>query len=153
MEHAHGVLLLLLLALMPLFIFFRRAVCSSVDELHAEPSEDVGGSGTSNEQQLPRASNIAFNSLPTMHMNEQVATQEDISLQNQHFFSSDHGGRMYSKSCPVTVTCEESTGSIGSNDFLLPHQRNFFASHWPSESVDEALEVSVLTCSIRYIIV
>lgn len=116
------------------------SVCSSVDELHAEPSEDVEGSGTSNEQQLPRASNIAFNSLPTMHMNEQVATQEDISLQNQHFFSSDHGGRMYSKSCPVTVTCEESTGSIGSNDFLLPHQRNFFASHWPSESVDEALE-------------
>lgn len=107
----------------------------------------MGGSGTSNEQQLSRASNIAFNSLPTMRVNEQAATQEGISMQNQHFFPSDFGDRMYSKSCPVTVTCEESIGSIGTKDSLLPRQRNFFAPHWSSESVNEALEVSLLTCS------
>ncbi|KAF7114273.1 hypothetical protein RHSIM_RhsimUnG0094900 [Rhododendron simsii] len=118
----------------------RRIACSSVDELPADSSEVVGGSGTSNEQQLPRASNIAFNSLPTMLVNELAATQEGISMQNQHFFLSDFGDRMYSKSCPVTVTCEESIGSSGNKDSLLPRQRNFFAPHWSSESVNEALE-------------
>lgn len=116
------------------------SACSSVDELPSDSSEVVGGSGTSNEQQLSRASNIAFNSLPTMRVNEQAATQEGISMQNQHFFPSDFGDRMYSKSCPVTVTCEESIGSIGTKDSLLPRQRNFFAPHWSSESVNEALE-------------
>ncbi|CAL5338930.1 unnamed protein product [Camellia sinensis] len=118
--------------------------CCSLNELPAEPSEIMGSSGTPNEQQLPRACNVAFNSLPTIHINEQIAPQEVRSMQNQLLFSSDSGGRMLLKSYPKTIACEESMGLYASKDFLMSqqtcHQRKYFAPHWSVESVNEALE-------------
>ncbi|XP_028111426.1 inactive exonuclease DIS3L2-like [Camellia sinensis] len=118
--------------------------CCSLNELPAEPSEIMGSSGTPNEQQLPGACNVAFNSLPTIHINEQIAPQEVRSMQNQLLFSSDSGGRMLLKSYPKTIACEESMGLYASKDFLMSqqtcHQRKYFAPHWSVESVNEALE-------------
>ncbi|GMP79331.1 hypothetical protein CsSME_00034919 [Camellia sinensis var. sinensis] len=118
--------------------------CCSLNELPAEPSEIMGGSGTPNEQRLPGACNVAFNSLPTVHINEQTALQEVRSMQNQLLFSSDSGGRMLLKSYPKTIACKESMGLYASKDFLMSHQtchqRKYFAPHWSVESVSEALE-------------
>ncbi|CAL5427632.1 unnamed protein product [Camellia sinensis] len=109
-----------------------------------EPSEIMGSSGTPNEQQLPGACDVAFNSLPTIHINEQIAPQEVRSMQNQLLFSSDSGGRMLLKSYPKTIACEESMGLYASKDFLMSqqtcHQRKYFSPHWSVESVNEALE-------------
>ncbi|GFS29599.1 ribonuclease II/R family protein [Actinidia rufa] len=121
------------------------AACGSVNELRAVPSEIVESSGTFNEQHLPRACDVAFISLPTMHINEQAAPLEGRSMQNQQLNSSDYGGTMISKPCPETTACKESIGSYASKDCLLSHQichqRKYFASHWSIESVNEALEV------------
>ncbi|KAI8014453.1 DIS3-like exonuclease 2 [Camellia lanceoleosa] len=118
--------------------------CCLLNELPAEPSEIMGSGGTPNEQQLPGACNVALNSLPTIHINEQIAPQEVRSMQNQLLFSSDSGGRMLLKSYPKTIACEESMGLYASKDFLMSqqtcHQRKYFAPHWSVESVNEALE-------------
>ncbi|XP_057486707.1 DIS3-like exonuclease 2 isoform X1 [Actinidia eriantha] len=120
------------------------AACGSLNELRAEPSEIVESSVTFNEQHLPRTCDVAFISLPTMHINEKAAPPEGRSMQNQQLNSSDYGGTMISKSCPETTACKESIGSYASKDCLLSHQichqRKYFASHWSIESVNEALE-------------
>ena len=129
-----------------------EAACGSVNELHAEPSEIMENSGTLNERHLPRASDVAFISLPTMHINEQAAPPEGRSMQNQQLNYSDYCGTMISKSCPEMTACNESIGSYASKDCLLSHQichqRKYFASHWSIESVNEALEVSLPVCFI-----
>ena len=126
------------------------AACGSVNELRAEPSEIVESSGTFNEEHLPRACDVAFISLPTMHINEQAAPPEGRSMQNQQLNSSDYGGTMISKSYPETTACKESIGSYASKDCLLSHeichQKKYFASYWSIESVNEALEVSLQVC-------
>ncbi|XP_057504637.1 DIS3-like exonuclease 2 [Actinidia eriantha] len=120
------------------------SACGSVNELRAEPSEIMENSGTLNERHFPRAFDVTFISLPTMHINEQAAPPEGRSMQNQQLNSSDYGGTMISKSYPETTACKESIGSYASKDCLLSHeicdQRKYFASHWSIESVNEALE-------------
>ncbi|XP_028085092.1 DIS3-like exonuclease 2 isoform X1 [Camellia sinensis] len=108
--------------------------CGSVNELRAEPSEIAGSGSPSNMERLPKASNVAFNSLPTMDINEQEAPQEG-NMQNQQVFSADFGGRKFSKSCPETLVCEESMWSYANKDL-----RKYFAPHWSVEAVNEALE-------------
>ncbi|THG16183.1 hypothetical protein TEA_020620 [Camellia sinensis var. sinensis] len=88
----------------------RRYAAAGAVSVSFKPSEIMGSSGTPNEQQLPGACNVAFNSLPTIHINEQIAPQEVRSMQNQLLFSSDSGGRMLLKSYPKTIACEESMG-------------------------------------------
>ncbi|XP_057974717.1 DIS3-like exonuclease 2 isoform X2 [Malania oleifera] len=101
----------------------------------------------SNEHGLSKASKVAFNSMPIMHLNERVYLGEDRVVQNQLLILSDLGQRMYPKSCPVEIACEEAIGFSMGDDFPPPHQnggddaqRKFFARHWSIEAVSEALE-------------
>ncbi|CAN4123944.1 unnamed protein product [Withania somnifera] len=73
----------------------------------------------SKEISLPRGSNIAFTSLPTMRLNEQA--EETESLPMQLTFSPRVGGQVHSGSCPDPI-------------------RKYFSSHWPAEAVHKALE-------------
>ncbi|XP_059630776.1 DIS3-like exonuclease 2 [Cornus florida] len=134
--------------------------CSSVNEIRGKGSEFLGSGSPSNhvlgngnpsnhvilsERQPPEVSNVAFHSLPTMHINEQATSQEGGNMQNQQMFPSDVGERTFSKSCPVPINCGESMVSYVNKDFLLSQQichvqRKCFDSHWSVEAVNEALE-------------
>uniref|UniRef100_A0A5B7BIX7 DIS3-like exonuclease 2 n=1 Tax=Davidia involucrata TaxID=16924 RepID=A0A5B7BIX7_DAVIN len=126
------------------------AACSSVNEMRREASEFVGSGSTSNyvisnECRLPGASDVAFHSLPTMHINEQAGSHEGGTMQNQLMFQSDSAERTFSKSCPELIACEESVRSYANKDFLLSHQicnaqRKCFVPHWSMEAVNGALE-------------
>ncbi|XP_052204958.1 DIS3-like exonuclease 2 isoform X2 [Diospyros lotus] len=118
------------------------SVSSSVNELHEEKSEIFRFAGTSNEQALPRASNVAFNSLPTMHIIEHGASHEDRSVHEQQLVAS--GAKMFSRSFPDTITGEESTESCATKYFLLYHQRKYFTPHWSPSAINEALEKGYL---------
>lgn len=91
----------------------------------------------SKEFSLPRASNIAFTSLPTLRLNEQSA--ETGSLPVQLTFSPGVGGQVYSGSCPDYI-------AYGDQSITSYPQRKYFSSHWPAEAVHKALEVSLITC-------
>lgn len=86
---------------------------------------------------MPRASNIAFTSLPTMHFNEQAAESESLPVQLT--LSPGVGGQIYSGSCPDPIV-------YGDPPITSYPQRKYFASHWPAEAVHKALEVSLVTC-------
>ena len=98
---------------------------------------------------LHKASDVAFTSLPTMHLNEQALHAEVGSMNNQHIFPSDPSGGMCSKSCPVPIDCEQSIQSFTNKNVLSPYQdegcaqRKYFTPHWSTEAVNEALEVSL----------
>lgn len=128
------------------------SACSSVNEMSPEPESPdclVTGSTSNcvklNEQQLGKASYVAFNSLPIMHINGQVGLQEGVSGQNQQPFPSDYGGTMFSKSCPEPITGEISVRSHVKKDYFLPDkneyhaQRKYFFPHWTTEAVNGAL--------------
>lgn len=95
-----------------------------------------------NEQGLSRASNVAFISMPPMHINEQV---EPVNLQNVQM----HGGGTDSKSFSEPTGCRGSSGttnnknkdSVASSQIGLYAQRNYFSPHWSIEAVEKALEV------------
>ncbi|XP_019260850.1 PREDICTED: DIS3-like exonuclease 2 [Nicotiana attenuata] len=85
----------------------------------------------SKELSLPRASNIAFTSLPTMHFNEQAAESESLPVQLTML--PGVGGQIYSGSCPDPIV-------YGDPPITSYPQRKYFASHWPAEAVHKALE-------------
>ncbi|KAK9271327.1 hypothetical protein L1049_026917 [Liquidambar formosana] len=144
------------------------SACSSNSEIRAEGSECLGngsgsnhvtssigyssskhngvGSDPSSEHGVTKASDVAFNSMPTMHINEQVDLMEVGNTHSQHQFPSDLGGRTGSKSCPVPIACQEPIGSFTNKDFLPSQQiegyaqSKYFAPHWSMEAVNEALE-------------
>lgn len=91
----------------------------------------------SKEFSLPRASNIAFTSLPTMRLNEQAAETENLPVQLT--FSPGVGGKVYSGSCPDPMI-------YGDPPITSYPQRKYFSSHWPAEAVHKALEVSPIKC-------
>lgn len=139
------------------------ASCNSVNETHGVSSEYSGNTGTPthatalsnnpslkqqevkicspNEQGLSRASNVAFTSMPPMHINEHQ--MDPVGLQNMEL----HNGGVCSKSC------SEPVGSSGTcaNEVLFPSnqtgvsaQRNYYSPHWSNEAVEKALEVRTL---------
>ncbi|KAJ8541700.1 hypothetical protein K7X08_002516 [Anisodus acutangulus] len=83
------------------------------------------------ELSLPRASNIAFTSLPTMRLNELAAETESLPVQLT--FSPGVGGQVHSGSCPDPIV-------YGDPPITSYPQRKYFSSHWPAEAVHEALE-------------
>ncbi|KAF7829857.1 DIS3-like exonuclease 2 [Senna tora] len=86
-----------------------------------------------NEQGLSTASNVAFTSMPPMHINEHQMDPGDLqSMQG-----------VCSKSCSEPV----GSSGIYTNKDLFPSsqmgacaQRNYFSSHWSTEAVEKALE-------------
>lgn len=91
----------------------------------------------SKEFSMPRASNIAFTSLPTMRLNEPAAETESLPVQLT--FSPGVGGQVYSGSCPDPI-------AYGDQSITSYPQRKYFSSHWPAEAVHKALEVSPIMC-------
>ncbi|XAR55591.1 Exoribonuclease II [Bertholletia excelsa] len=118
-------------------------VSGSINGLQSESTEIVGSSGMTNEQQLPKASNVAFNSLPTMHITENAAPSEGSTVENQQLFFSDFGGMAFSKSCPETISSEDPMEPYG-KDFIPTrqpsHQQKYFTPHRSTEAINEALE-------------
>ncbi|XP_050127219.1 DIS3-like exonuclease 2 isoform X2 [Malus sylvestris] len=95
------------------------------------------------EHGMIKASNFAFNSLPTMHINEQVNHEDVQILVYQHSLQCDPSERVIANSCPKPLACRGSPAMF--KDFP-PHnieshaRRKCFTSHWPIEAVNDALE-------------
>lgn len=109
------------------------AACSSVNEVCQETSD------------------VAFNSLPAMHINEQLVLLESKSIQqNKKMLPSDYNGKELSEQFHEQNACEASLGLNLNTDHPLPQQiecyaqRKYFASHWSTEAVTAALDVSIL---------
>lgn len=96
-----------------------------------------------NDNGLPKASNIAFNSMPILRMNERNGLGVVSSGQDQLVISVDGVDRMLSKSCREP---EESSSGSFSYGLLRSQQvggsgkRKPFHPHWPIEAVADALE-------------
>lgn len=96
--------------------------------------------GSSNEQGLSNASNVAFTSMPPMHINEQV---ESVDLR----IVPVYGGGIDSKSFSEPAGCRGSSG-INKNKDTVPcgpiricGQKCIFSPHLSLEAVEKALEV------------
>nr|DAD39572.1 TPA_asm: hypothetical protein HUJ06_013895 [Nelumbo nucifera] len=95
-----------------------------------------------------KASDIAFSSLPTMRILGEESLVQEGNMQDPHFFQSDPGVTMYSKSCPEPICQEEANESIMNKENLPSRkpeaytvmQRKYFDSHWSIEAVNEAIE-------------
>ncbi|KAK8646902.1 hypothetical protein V6N13_120669 [Hibiscus sabdariffa] len=83
----------------------------------------------SNEQTPVRASDVGFTSMPTMHINERVSFGCDDT-------AVDVGG-IFSNSCPEPIAY---AGSSPFHQFEGFARKKLFATHWPIEAVNEALE-------------
>ncbi|XP_021660042.2 DIS3-like exonuclease 2 isoform X2 [Hevea brasiliensis] len=88
------------------------------------------------EHGLTSVSNVAFNSMPTMHINEEV----------EHILPSDLGGQTFSKSCAEPIAGGVPLGRCMNKD-LLPFYHfddnsrgKIFAPHWSMEATNEAVE-------------
>ena len=107
-----------------------------------------------NESGLTTTSNVAFKSLPPMHVNEQPSPEDVQILEKQNPQPSEPGARIISKSYPESIDCEESSGSFTNKDvpanlIEVFVQKKYFAPHWSLKAVNDALEVSltkVLKC-------
>lgn len=101
----------------------------------------------SEEQGSSRASNVAFSSLPTMHITGEAASGELGHMQNQHPFPSDVE-RVFlaasSKSCPLPISYEKANVSVNKEGYPGLLQRNLFLPHLSVEAVNEAVEVSYI---------
>ncbi|XVF36873.1 hypothetical protein REPUB_Repub19eG0096200 [Reevesia pubescens] len=92
----------------------------------------------SNEQTPNIASGVAFSSMPTMHLNEQVGSGFDDT-------AVDASGRTFSKSCSEPIAYAGSS-KMCIDGFLPFHQaegfarKKLFTPYWPREAVNEALE-------------
>lgn len=112
----------------------------------------IGGTSNflmSNEQPLPKASNVAFVSLPKMLMNGQVEMQE-VGTENQRTSQPSFGEQTFSKSCPEPCVSEAPMNSPLKKDVFLSNQieyhaqRKVFTPHWSMEAVNEALERGIV---------
>lgn len=83
-----------------------------------------------NPNELARASNVAFNSMPYSSASPLVPSAE-VSKQ------------LLSKSCPDPRDCEQSSRMDADlfQQVECVSQRNIFSSHWSLDAVNEALEV------------
>lgn len=102
-----------------------------------------------NEQGLSKASNVAFISMPLMHIDKQ-AEPGDLQIVPMH------GGGVDAKSFSEPASCRGSSGTNKNKDSVpcgqigLCGQKNYFSPHWSVEAVEKALEVSTVayTCTI-----
>ncbi|XP_039003204.1 DIS3-like exonuclease 2 isoform X2 [Hibiscus syriacus] len=126
----------------------RRSKHNSVSEARGETSDDFksedktngltsmnrssskqGQEMASNEQTPVRASDAGFTSMPTMHINEQVGSGSDDT-------AVDVGGT-FSNSCPESIAYPRSYPFHQFEGFV---RKKLFATHWPIEAVNDALE-------------
>jgi DIS3-like exonuclease 2 len=143
--------------------------CGSVDGIRGEASESMGDGRTCNavpaslsnssskqqvvymhhpnEHGLTGVSNVAFYSMPTMHISEQADSVELLSIPNQRV--SDFGRRAFSLSCPEPLACGLPGTFTNKDLFPFPHiegsRKKYFDPHWSMEAVNEALKVSLKT--------
>ncbi|XVF64607.1 hypothetical protein PTKIN_Ptkin09bG0182000 [Pterospermum kingtungense] len=111
-----------------------KSMTSSMSSSSKQPGLEI----TSNEQIPNRASDVAFSSMPTMHVNEQVGSGFDDT-------SVGHGGRTFSKSCSEPIAYVGSSkmcidGCLPFNHLEGFARKKLFAPYWPIEAVNEALE-------------
>ncbi|XWS15101.1 hypothetical protein CRYUN_Cryun35bG0065200 [Craigia yunnanensis] len=101
-------------------------------------SKLLGLEMASNELTPDRASDVAFSSMPSMHISEQAGLGCDDTAVYV-------GGRTFSKSCPEPIAYAGSS-KMCMDGFLPFHQdegfarKKLFAPYWPIEAVNEALE-------------
>ncbi|KAF6140645.1 hypothetical protein GIB67_013938 [Kingdonia uniflora] len=95
----------------------------------------------SSSLQSPRA-NLAFSSLPTMHIYgdaPNLGKEGDSSS-----FPSVSAKVLYLNSCPLPITHNQTNGSLGfssiETDFCVNKQTRYFTPHWSDETVSKALE-------------
>jgi len=97
--------------------------------------------GSPNEQGLSNAFNVAFTSMPPMHVNEQV---ESCDLRIVPIY----GGGVNSKSFSEPAGCRGSAGisknkdSVPCGPIRICGQKSYFSPHLSLEVVEKALEVS-----------
>ncbi|XP_065880514.1 DIS3-like exonuclease 2 isoform X2 [Euphorbia lathyris] len=88
------------------------------------------------EQGMTCASNVAFNSMPAMRINEQT----------EHPLPLDLGGQVFSNSCPQPIHGGVPFGASKEKNLIPFYQvngnarGNFFAAYWSAQAVEEALE-------------
>ncbi|EXB44351.1 DIS3-like exonuclease 2 [Morus notabilis] len=100
------------------------------------PPDDHGFTNTSN---------VAFNSLPPLHINEQTNSEDMQNSQNQNPHPSNLGGEMFSKSYSEPSTYRGSPDLFMTKVFpshLIESyaQKKLYALHWSLEAVNDALE-------------
>lgn len=101
------------------------------------------------EHGFANASNVAFSSLPPMHINGRANLEDMQNSQNQISHPSDPDGKMFSKSCSESITYEGSSDSFMNQGFPSPFrmeghaQKKYFSPHWSLEAINDALEVSL----------
>lgn len=98
-----------------------------------------------NDYGSPKASNIAFNSMPTMRINEEAQLVPVRNGKDQLVISVDAVDRMLSMSCPEPILQESSSGTcsyglLRSQQLGASNKRKLFHPHWPIEAVADALE-------------
>ncbi|XP_062098740.1 DIS3-like exonuclease 2 isoform X2 [Humulus lupulus] len=134
------------------------ALGNSANQLSSEALEHMGNGKESNhvttslrqhkletrpldEHGFSNASNVAFNSMPPMHINGQANLEDMQSAQNRISHPSDPCGKMFSKSCFEPVICEGSCKGFPSQHLMEGYaQKKFFSPHWSLEAVNDALE-------------
>lgn len=105
-----------------------------IEDIQVE-SSDGGTSGSkskdNNPNELTRASNVAFNSMPYSSGSPLLVPCAEVSKQ------------LLSKSCPDPRDCEQSCRMDGDlcQQVECVSQRKIFSSHWSLDAVNEALEV------------
>lgn len=103
--------------------------------------DNISNNGELREHQFPRVSDVAFSSLPIVHLNEQTVKGYQ-GLLGQEVISKCVTGRVFSGSCPQPSFCNDANGELMlstlDNAFA---QRKYFTKHWLTEDVDAALEV------------
>ncbi|KAJ0026325.1 hypothetical protein Pint_08219 [Pistacia integerrima] len=87
----------------------------------------------SNDQESTRASDVAFSSMPTMHINEQDLVEAGSM---HHLLPADLGGKTVSMSCP-TPSARDCWEYINGDGYA---QSPIFLPHLSTEAVNEALE-------------
>uniref|UniRef100_A0A7C9EB15 DIS3-like exonuclease 2 n=1 Tax=Opuntia streptacantha TaxID=393608 RepID=A0A7C9EB15_OPUST len=102
-------------------------------ELQNFQNGNTSRNGSSSKQHGPnKTTNVSFNSLPTMHINDQGA-------------KFGYGMKVYSKSCPIPGMYGESSGLDDDGDFFPPYlegcnKQKRFDPHWSLDAIKEALE-------------
>ncbi|KAF4348208.1 hypothetical protein G4B88_017168 [Cannabis sativa] len=97
------------------------------------------------EHGFSNASNVAFNSMPPMHINGKTNLKDTQSEQNQMSQPSDPCEKSFSKSCSKPVICEGSSDSFMNKGFPSPHlmegcAQKVFSPHYSLEAINDALE-------------
>lgn len=93
------------------------------------------------ENDSNRTTNVAFSSMPTMHINEEMHLGEMQMAQN--LAVSGSGGRIFSKSCPEPVIYRRTSEACSSKDSQMGarNQTGPFTPHWSTEAVNKELKV------------